>query len=120
MEGKSSQLDDPRIEIRELNFEIGERLSLEQNAVTMCNMDWNQSEVSFLFTDLDVAMTFMDVADTSDLEETARRNHAHARTAYNAVLRLSNKLILNADQRPAIDAKLSLLKTRLQAVGQQF
>jgi hypothetical protein len=47
----------------------------------MCSMDWNQSEVSFLFTDLDLAMTFMDVADTSDIEETPRRNHANARTA---------------------------------------
>ena len=86
----------------------------------MCSMDWKQSKVSFLFIDLNLAMTFMDVADTSDLEETTRRNHANARTAYDAVLRLANKLMLNADQRQAIDAKLALLKTRLQAVGQQF
>ena len=38
-----------------------------QNADMMCGMDWKQSKVSFLFTDLDLAVTFMDVADTSDL-----------------------------------------------------
>ncbi len=86
----------------------------------MCSMNLSQSEVSFLFTDLDLAMTFMDVADTSDNEETKRRNHANALKAYGTVLRLSNELMLNPDQRQAIDAKLVLLKTRLQALGQQF
>ena len=56
--------------------------------------DLNQNGVSFLFTDLDLAMTFMDLADTSHIEATTRRNHANARTAYETILRLSNKLLL--------------------------
>ena len=83
-------------------------------------LDLNHSGVSFLLTDLDLAMTFMDVADASRSEETTRRNHTNARTAYDAVRRLLEKLMPNADQRQAIDAKLASLKTRLQAVGQQF
>ena len=82
--------------------------------------DLNQSGVSFLLTDLDLAMTFMDVADASRIEETTRRNHTNARTAYDTVLRLLDKLKPNPDQRQAIDAKLAILKMRLQAVGQQF
>ena len=80
----------------------------------------NQSGVSFLLTDLDLAMTFMDVADTSHSEETTRRNHTNARTAYDTVLRLLEKLTPNTDERQVIDAKLAILKMRLQAVGQQF
>jgi hypothetical protein len=82
--------------------------------------DLNQSGVSFLLTDLDLAMTFMDVADASRTEETTRRNHTNARTAYDTVLHLLEKLTPNADQRQAIDAQLTILKTRLEAIGQQF
>jgi hypothetical protein len=82
--------------------------------------DLNQSGVSFLLTDLDLAMTFMDVADTSHIVETTRRNHTNARTAYDTVLHLLEKLTPNAGQRQAIDAMLAILKTRLHAVGQQF
>jgi hypothetical protein len=82
--------------------------------------DLNQSGVSFLLTDLDLAMTFMDVADASRIEETTRRNHTNARTAYDTVVHLLEKLTPNADQRQAIDAQLTILKTRLEAIGQQF
>ena len=82
--------------------------------------DLNQSGVSFLLTDLDLAMTFMDVADASRIEETTRRNHTNARTAYDTVVHLLEKLSPNADQRQAIDAQLTILKTRLEAIGQQF
>ena len=82
--------------------------------------DLSQSGVSFLLTDLDLAMTFMDVADASRIEETTRRNHTNARTAYDTVVHLLEKLTPNADQRQAIDAQLTILKTRLEAIGQQF
>jgi len=82
--------------------------------------DANQNAVDFLITDLDLAMTFMDVAKTSQIEETVHRNYNNARQAYDTVLRLLEKLRTDARQRQIIDAKLALLKTRLEAVGQQF
>jgi hypothetical protein len=82
--------------------------------------DLNQSGVSFLLTDLDLAMTFMDVADASRIDETKRRNHTNARTAYNSVLHLLEKLTPNTDERQVINATLAILKMRLQAVGQRF
>jgi hypothetical protein len=82
--------------------------------------DLNQSGLSFLLIDLETAMSFMDVADVSGIEETTRRNRANARTAYDTVLRLLEKLTPTADQRHTIDAQLTPLKTRLQAAGQQF
>ncbi len=76
----------------------------------------NQVGVEFLLTDLDVAMTFLDLAAVSHNEETTRRNYCNARTAYDTVLHLLEKLTPDAEQRKVIDAKLALLKTRLRAV----
>jgi hypothetical protein len=87
-------------------------------AITFRNL--NQTGVEFVLVDLDVGMTFMDVAEASRGAETTRRNHNNARNAYDAVLRLSAKLKPSPSQRQAIDTKLAVLKARLQAVGQQF
>ena len=76
--------------------------------------------MDFLLTDLEVGMTFMDVADASHIGETKHRNYNNARNAYDAVLRLSRKLTPSLSEKQTIDAKLAILKMRLQAVGQQF
>jgi hypothetical protein len=80
----------------------------------------NQNGVNFVLVDLDVGMTFMDVAETSRVDEITRRNHDNARKAYDAVLRLLQNLTPSLSERQAIDAKLSILKARLQAVGRKF
>jgi hypothetical protein len=86
--------------------------------------DWMKSVQNngfeFLLIDLDVASTFMDVAEKTDNEETRQRNLGNARHAYDTVLRLSAKSTLDAEQHEALDAKLTRLKTRLEAVGQKF
>jgi hypothetical protein len=80
----------------------------------------NQTGVDLLLVDLDLALTFMDVAAASHIEETRRRNHHKARTAYDTVARLLGKLTPDAGQRQAIDARVADLKRRLQAAGQQL
>ena len=80
----------------------------------------NPTGPKFLLVDLDLAMTCMDVAEASRIEETRRRNHDNARTAYDTILRLLENLRPSLAERQAIDAKLAILKMRLQAVGQQF
>jgi hypothetical protein len=80
----------------------------------------NQNGVNFVLLDLDVGMTFMDVAEASCVEETTRRNHNNARKAHDAVLRLLENLTPSLSERQAIDAKLAILRDRLQAVGQRF
>jgi glucose-6-phosphate-specific signal transduction histidine kinase len=82
--------------------------------------DANKSGVAFVLTDLDVALTFMDVADGSGIRETVLRNHKNARTAYDSVLRLLGKLAPDVLQQLTIDEKLAILKKRLLAAGQQF
>ncbi|MGA7411866.1 MAG: hypothetical protein WBW33_15410 [Bryobacteraceae bacterium] len=80
----------------------------------------NQNGLDFLDIDLDVATTFMDIAEGSMSEETIHRNHKNARKVYETVARLLPRLRPDRLQRQAIDEKLNLLRTRLQAKGQQF
>jgi hypothetical protein len=80
----------------------------------------NESGVGFVMADLGVALTLMDVADTSGLIETKQRNHRNARKAYDSVVRLLEKLLPNPEQQAEIDLKLETLKNRLIAAGQRF
>ena len=73
-----------------------------------------------MLNDIDLGLTFMDVADVSRIQETVIRNHKNARIAYDTVLRLLRNLTPDALQQHTIDTKLGLLKNRLLAVGQQF
>jgi hypothetical protein len=82
--------------------------------------DANAVGVEFLLTDLETALTFMDVAATSEVEETTRRNHENARRAYDTVVRLLRNLHPTEAEQRELDERLSALKARLQAVGQQF
>jgi YD repeat-containing protein len=60
------------------------------------------------------------MSPTSQIQATIDRNRRNARTAYDAVRRLLERLTLDANERQAIEEKLIILKSRLQAVGQQF
>jgi hypothetical protein len=68
-----------------------------------------------LMSESDLAMTFLDVAETSESKETRHRNHGNARTAYDSILRLMENAMPDAAQRGELNTKLALLKERLQA-----
>jgi hypothetical protein len=78
------------------------------------------NQVKFLLVDLDTAVTFMNIAETTGDEETRQRNCQNARRAYDTVLQLMQKATLNDAQNKAIRKKLALLRIRLEAVGQKF
>lgn len=80
----------------------------------------NQNGIDLLFVDLDLANIFIDVARASPSDETARRNQSNARKAYETVLRLLPMLKPDEQERQDLDRKLSRLRNRLQAIGQQF
>jgi hypothetical protein len=82
-------------------------------------MDGAGISVTFLLTDLDAAMTFMDVAEVSTIPENIRQGHENARKAYKTVLRLLCN-VHDAMDRKAVTDKLAVLKRRLEAVGHQF
>jgi hypothetical protein len=69
--------------------------------------------VKFILTDLDLAITFLDVAATSTNSDVALRNHDNARTAYTAVVNLLERLYLDGTQRLEAETKLGTLRARL-------
>ena len=82
--------------------------------------DMDKSGVDFLLIELDAALTFLDVADTSRIDETVDRNHRNARKAYDTVLRLREKVRPNPEQQQLITEKLLRLRERLEAAGEQI
>ena len=82
--------------------------------------DPNTASIEFLLADLETALTFMDVAETSDDPKIKQRNYTNARVAYDTVVRLLPKVKPTSSQQQAIDERLTLLRARLEAVGQRF
>ena len=80
----------------------------------------NQLGVDFLFTECGLAVTFLNVADTTTIPATAQRNRGNARKAYDAILRYRPRLVLSAAETQSIEDKLSVVRTQLEAVGEQF
>jgi hypothetical protein len=78
----------------------------------------NRGIIEFLFVDLDIALTLLDVAETSEFRSTAERNHRNARKAYDTVLAKVREVTPDAVQQAILDAKLAELRARLEAVGQ--
>ncbi len=74
----------------------------------------------FLLIDIDAALTFMDVAETTNSDETRQRNFKNARHAYDTVLQLMHTAGLNAAQKKEVQERLAALRTRLEAAGEQF
>jgi hypothetical protein len=77
----------------------------------------NQGIIEFLLTDLDIALTFMDVAATTEFRDTAERNHQNARKAYDTVIAKLREVTPNAHQQTTLDEKLATLRARLKAAG---
>ena len=77
-----------------------------------------RTSVELLIADLELGLTFLDVADTSINEQTIRRNSRNGRNVYDTALRLLPRLTLNKEERQTIEDKLATLKKRLAAVGE--
>jgi hypothetical protein len=77
----------------------------------------NQGIIEFLLTDLDIALTFMDVAETTEFRGTAERNHQNAHNAYDTVITKLREVTPNAHQQALFDEKLATLRARLKAAG---
>jgi cysteinyl-tRNA synthetase len=81
----------------------------------------SKNAFEFLRTDLDTALTFMDLAESQSYNVATRtRNHTNARRAYDTVVRLMQNLSFDEARRKELAEKLALLKSRLQNAGQQF
>ena len=76
---------------------------------------------AFLMTDLDLAMTMAQIAAQAAQDQQKRlRNRENARRAYDAVVQLSHKAILNESEREQLNEKLGRLKSELETLGEKF
>ncbi|HKF46728.1 MAG TPA: hypothetical protein VKB38_05175 [Terracidiphilus sp.] len=77
----------------------------------------DQIGVSFLFTELESADTFLDIADTTSMPESADRNRRHAFKAYMTVRDLLPLVVLQEEEEADIYHKLNLIRQRLIEAG---
>ena len=82
--------------------------------------DSNRIGVQFLFTDLDVALSFLTIAATSGDLAIKQRNWRNARKAHDAVRHLLLWLTPTNEELQLINERLSTLQLMLQAVGEIF
>jgi hypothetical protein len=77
----------------------------------------NQTGLEFLFTDLEVGLTFLQVADTTN--SPARRSHDldQARLAYRTVVQLLPRVVVSPEDQALISPKLEELRSRLERAG---
>lgn len=81
----------------------------------------HETGANFLKTDLDVALTFTQIAsEARGNVEKKNRNQANARHAFDTVSDLLSRASLNAADDRAIHDKLGRLKLELQALGEVF
>jgi hypothetical protein len=82
--------------------------------------DSNRIGVQFLFTDLEVALSFLAIAATSGDLAIKQRNWRNARKAHDAVRHLLLRLTPTNEELQFINERLSALRLMLQAVGEIF
>lgn len=73
----------------------------------------NQANVNLLFTDAEMALTFLDLARTSQDEKLKLRRMHEAGKAYTFIQRRIPTLRLTPDETIALNKKMALLKLRL-------
>jgi hypothetical protein len=98
--------------------EIAQRILARDGRVADAPLasDWRRVGAEFIIVDLELAFTFLEIARTSRVSETVRRNRANARTAYDGILRFLPRYLpaLSAAERRAAADKLRKLKKRLE------
>lgn len=83
--------------------------------------DINKNAAEFLCVDLDTALTFAQMASSSARNPEARlRNRKNARTAYDTVMRLKEKVTLSPEESALMGEKLDALKRILLELGEAF
>jgi hypothetical protein len=76
------------------------------------------ARIEFLFAELTLSSTFLDLASVSRVPATIVRNHKNALKAYRTVLRYLRLIDFEPADRQAVTDHLSELKDRLRSVGQ--
>lgn len=77
-------------------------------------------KADFIRTDLDLALTLVQIARQTGKQEKTTQNQQNARRAYEVVLRYLGTAILTRSEQENISRKLALLKSALLRLGESF
>ncbi|WP_109489031.1 hypothetical protein [Occallatibacter savannae] len=77
----------------------------------------NTIGIEFLRTDIEAALTFIQVAETSSSPENRVRNYGNALEGYRTVLHFLPRVLPSPDELADMQAKLEQIKTKLQQAG---
>jgi hypothetical protein len=87
------------------------------NSFSRLHEESNKIGIEFLLTELDSALAFLAVAQTTASAETRERNRQHACTAYKVVLRMEKKVIMEPRSKDIFEHKFAELKRRFGDAG---
>jgi hypothetical protein len=79
--------------------------------------EWNEAGVGFLMVELDAALTFLDLADTTTRSDVAHRNRDNAHEAYQTLLRYADRVRMEGVDKANFNERLGRLRTRLCEAG---
>ena len=75
--------------------------------------------LQFLKTELDLGMTFAQIAGTKVSREKQQWNVAQARKAYDTVLRMMGRAPMSAGEASLLQSRLTVLKAALEQLGER-
>jgi hypothetical protein len=77
----------------------------------------NRTGIDFLLAELDIGLTFLQIADVTMFPSTRRRDLNNALQVYRTVVRLLPRVILSDDDQSEFNSKLRVLRARLENAG---
>lgn len=87
------------------------------HSFTRLHEESNKIGTEFLLTELNTALTFLAVAETTISAESRQRNRNSALEAYMTVLRMQSKVVMESRRKTDFQHRIADLKKRLQEVG---
>ena len=69
---------------------------------------------NLLITDLELALTFLEVAKTSQIEETVLRNRQNARKAHDSAVQMLSKHGFHPEDRRLVEKKIDIVRKELE------
>lgn len=77
----------------------------------------NRIGVQYLLVEVQTGLTFLNVADTTELPENRARNLQNALKAYQSVQRMLSQVTLLPEEKLALDSAMEELRSRLNKAG---
>ena len=91
-----------------------------ENITTVLESETKAVMLRFLQAELEIAKTFINVANATLLVENRERTRQQARKAYDTVVRMMSRVKLSGGEKALLSNRLAEVKTALQQLGEKF